>query len=106
MVAVPFLKGGLALANILTPTSTTGSKVDHETASTVQLLSDLISSACIGTLEGYPLLDNGAGNPAFCTLPATRVFLTGFGGFLLSYNSSEVLRLQPGFSSQGLEVFF
>ena len=93
MIAVSFLEGGLTFANILTPTSTTSSKVDHKTASTVQILSDLISSARIGTFEGDPLLDNGTGNPAFSAFSAPRVFLTGFGGFLLSYNSFEVLRL-------------
>ena len=92
MIAVSFLEGGLTFANILTPTSPTSSKVDHKTASAIQLLSDLISSACICTFEGDPLLNNGAGNPAFCAFSAPRVFLTGFGGFL-SYNSFEVLRL-------------
>ena len=56
MVAMPFLKGGLTFANILAPTPTTCSKVDHKTASTIQLLFDLVCSARVGTFEGDPLL--------------------------------------------------
>ena len=78
VVTVSHFKGGLALPHILTPTSTTGSKVDYKTASAIQFLFDLICSASVGALECYPLLNNRAGNPAFLALSTSRVFFTRF----------------------------
>ena len=85
MITVSLFEGGLALTHILTPTSTTGSKVDYETASAIHLLLDLVSSACIGAGKCDPLLDNWAGNPALGTFLTSRVFFNGFWGFLLSH---------------------
>ena len=67
MITVSLFKGGLALTHILTPTSTTGSKVDNKAAGAVHPLLDLVGPACVGAGELHPLLDNWAGNPALGT---------------------------------------
>ena len=64
MVTVPLFKGGLTLPNILTPTSTTSSQVDYETAGTIYLLSYPVGLSCICAGECAPLLYDGAGYPA------------------------------------------
>ena len=81
MVAMPLFEGGLALPHILTPTSTTGSKVDYKAAGAV-----------------HPLLDPVG--PVLVLVNETPSLMIG----------QETLHLkqflQPGFSSMGLEVLF
>ena len=85
VVTVPLFKGGLALPHILTPTSTTGSKVDYKAAGAVHPLLDPVGPACVGAGKCGPLLQNWTGNPALGTFLTTRVFFNGFWGFLLSH---------------------
>ena len=81
MVTVSHFKGGSALPHILTPTFTTGSKINHKTVGAV-----------------HPLLDPVG--PVLVLVNETPSLMIG----------QETLHLkqflQPGFSSMGLEVLF